>query len=77
MGRTLKEWRVHRDLTQEQLAKKIGVPVSTYNGWEKNSDSIKIGNVLKVCNALDVSPQDVIFFNDESYLKYDNAEELK
>lgn len=77
MGRTLKEWRVHRDLTQEQLAKKIGVPVSTYNGWEKNSDSIKIGNVLKVCNALDVSPQDVIFFNDESYLKYDNAEEVK
>lgn len=71
MGRTLKEWRVHKDLTQDQLARKVGVPVSTYNFWERNTDSIKVGNIPKICTALNVSPQDVIFFKGDSHFKCD------
>ena len=74
MGRTLKEWRVNKDLTQYELAEKIGVPTSTYNNWERNPDSIKVGNVMKICKALDVAPQEVIFFKEESYFKYDFEE---
>lgn len=71
MGRTLKEWRVNKGLTQFELAKKIGVPQSTYNVWERNPDSIKVGNVVKICNALEVKPQDIIFFDNKSHFKYD------
>lgn len=74
MGRTLKEWRANKDLTQLELAKKIGVPASTYNAWERNPDSIKVGNVLKICNALEVKPQDVIFFKEESHFKCEYEE---
>lgn len=74
MGRTLKEWRVNKDLTQLELAKKIGVPQSTYNAWERNTDSIKVGNVLKICNALDIKPQDINFFEDESHFNCDLEE---
>ena len=74
MGRTLKEWRVNKDLTQLELAKKIGVPQSTYNAWERNTDSIKVGNVLRICNALDIKPQDIIFFEEESHFNCDLRE---
>lgn len=74
MGRTLKEWRVNKGLTQFELAKKIGVPASTYNVWERNPDSIKVGNVVKICNALEVNPQDIIFFDNKSHFKYDLKE---
>lgn len=74
MGRTLKEWRVNKGLTQFELAKKIGVPQSTYNVWERNPDSIKVGNVVKICNALEVKPQDIIFFDGKSHFKYDLKE---
>lgn len=71
MARTLKEWRAHMDMTQQQFAEKIGVSASTYNQWENNPHSIKVGNVLKLSKALDVPPQDIIFFENESYFKYE------
>lgn len=74
MGRTLKEWRVHKDLKQSELAELIGVPVSTYNSWERNTNSIKVGNVPKICKALDVKPQQVIFFEEESHFNCDYKE---
>lgn len=71
MARTLKEWRVHKGLTQEQFAKELGISPSTYNIWEKKPDVIKIRNVVLLSKTLGVSPQDIIFFDDESYLKFD------
>ncbi|WP_271396841.1 helix-turn-helix transcriptional regulator [Salinicoccus roseus] len=71
MARTLKEWRVHKGLTQEQFAKELGISPSTYNIWEKKPDVIKIRNVVLLSKTLGVSPQDIIFFDDESYLNFD------
>lgn len=77
MARTLKEWRAHMDMTQEEFAKKVGVSTSTYNQWEKNPHSIKVGNVLRLSKALDVTPQEILFFDEESYLKYEMKKEAK
>lgn len=71
MARTLKEWRAHLNMTQKEFAGKIGVSASTYNQWENNPHSIKVGNVLKLSNALNVPPQEILFFGKESYLKYE------
>jgi transcriptional regulator with XRE-family HTH domain len=71
MARTLKEWRVHKGLTQGQFAKDLGISPSTYNAWEQNPDIIKIRNVVLLSKTLGVSPQDIIFFEDDSYLKFD------
>lgn len=76
MARTLKEWRARKDMTQKEFADLIGVSPSTYNIWENNPNAIKIGNVIRISNVLGVSPQDIIFFGDDSYLKYDNREEV-
>lgn len=70
MGRTLKEWRMHKHLSQLEASKNIGVAVSTYNKWENNPGKMQIEDALKVANGFKVDIDDIIFFDDKSNLKY-------
>ncbi|MBA8775960.1 helix-turn-helix transcriptional regulator [Staphylococcus schleiferi subsp. coagulans] len=67
---TLKEWRSRRNLTQPELAKRVGISPSTYNIWENNPEIIKPKDAFKIAKALMVSIDEIIFLKEESYFKY-------
>lgn len=62
---TVKQWRLAKGLSQEDMAKKCNVHRNTYATWEDNPDSISVGNAKIIAEALGESVN-IIFFADES-----------
>ena len=55
------ELRKQQDLTQKQLAERIGVNTSTVRNWEKGRTGLEIFElVARVCEALECQPRDLI-----------------
>ena len=62
---SIKAARVNAGLTQEELAKKMGVHRHTIASWEENPASMKIKEAESMCSILGVSFSQ-IFFDRES-----------
>lgn len=62
MALTIKQWRGVKELTQKQMADKIGVDVTTYNRYEQKNESIPLGTFVKILKALEVKIDEVDFF---------------
>lgn len=62
MSVTLKQARLLSDLTQREVALKLGVHKQTYMKWEKNPDEIPVGTAKKV-SLIFGRGVDEIFFN--------------
>ncbi len=56
----LKETRLERNLTQEQLAELIGIHPKTYKKYEIGETVPRIPVIRKLCIALDVSCDDLL-----------------
>lgn len=56
----IKEARLERNLTQEQLAELIGVHPRTYRNYETGTTVPRIHIIRKLCIALDVSSDDLL-----------------
>jgi len=56
----LRSVRISHGLTQVQLSEKIGRSQSYVAKYENNERSLKIIEFLEICEALDVSPSDII-----------------
>ncbi|MGB3532143.1 MAG: helix-turn-helix transcriptional regulator [Microcoleaceae cyanobacterium] len=55
------ELRKQHNLTQKQLAERIGVNTSTVRNWEKGRTGLEIFElVARVCEALECQPRDLI-----------------
>lgn len=54
MKLTLSEWRRLKNVSQEDLAKLVGVHVNTICGWEREPGKMQIKDVINVAKALDV-----------------------
>ena len=65
MGLTMKQWRLAKEISQEEMAFKCGVHRHTYASWEENPDNVSVGNAKKIAAALGESVN-TIFFNEES-----------
>lgn len=50
----IKEKRIDKNMTQEELAKKLNVKRSTYANWEQGSRKIDVNNVMSICDILDI-----------------------
>ncbi len=61
----LKLARTKKDMTQKDLAEKIGVSRQTINAIEKGEYNPTIKLCLKICRALDAG-LDELFWEDES-----------
>ena len=61
----MKQWRLAKELSQEEMASKCNVHRNTYASWEENPDMVSIGNAKKIAQALGESVN-TIFFDDES-----------
>lgn len=63
----LKESRTNANLTQEQLAEKLGIAKSTLSGYESGNREPSIATVAKILDILDV---------DANYLYQDEVEKI-
>lgn len=62
MGLTVKQWRLAKEISQEQMAEKCGVHRNTYAAWEERPEDISIKNAKIIATALGESV-DRIFFD--------------
>lgn len=52
---SLKELRARKDMTQAEVAEKIGVSTQTYNTWEKDVSNVAIGKVKALADFFGVT----------------------
>lgn len=64
----MKEARIRKGLTQERLAKEIGVAKSTYTGYEKGNSEPNMLILSRIMNVLDI---------DANFLFQDEMEDLR
>lgn len=60
MGYKIKEYRLLKNLTQEELALKSGVSRATICNIENGCPDVKVGNLKKIAHALNVRLSDLI-----------------
>ncbi len=60
IGNRIRKYRKESDLTQEQLAEKIGVTKSRVSNWEQGINRPDADILGAICRALNVSPSDLL-----------------
>jgi DNA-binding Xre family transcriptional regulator len=64
LGKSLKIALIKAELSQIELAEKIGVSKQQVNNWTR-ADGIRSTNLNKVCNALNLSVSEFIALGEE------------
>jgi len=66
-GNKLKSLRILHDLTQENIAKKVGVTAKTYNRKELGLVKFTVFEIIQLASILDLSLDNVneIFFDNK------------
>ncbi len=73
-GKQIKGFRELRGYTQEALAEKIDVVPTTISAWENGKFFLEYPSILKLCEALEITVEDLFSFacpsnsSDASYL---------
>ncbi len=60
IGNKLHTIRKRAGLTQSQVAELAGLSERTYANAERGIDSMRIETILKICTALDITPNDIL-----------------
>ena len=60
IGQQLKDMRVRRAMSQDDLAEKAGVGLNTVNRLERNHTEPRPSTLRKLAEALDVDPGELI-----------------
>lgn len=79
-GDRLRELRVSRNWSIEDVSNKIGIGTSTYGGYEKEYRKPPIQNLIKLANLYDVSVDYILGLTNEKNIKdieYNAYEYLK
>lgn len=63
--KTLREWRIERGKTQQQLANEAGVSLSTVTDAESGRKTPQLRNAEKLAKALGVELGDIKWTNEE------------
>lgn len=67
----LKQLRKEHNLTQKDLAKKVGVSIATIQGYEQNKYKPKAKTVCKIAEALNISPTKLLgLYHDDPILEH-------
>lgn len=56
---TLRQWRLAREVSIEQMAKSLGIHPNTYAAWEQKPEKIPVGEAIKITQLLDVRMEDL------------------
>lgn len=60
---TLRQLRKLNDLTQEEMAQKLGISLSTWVNWEKRNTYPDAPAINKIITSFDINYDDIIFFD--------------
>ena len=76
-GKKIKEKRLEKELTQEELAEKIGISPKSLSQIELGNNFVSAENLEAICQALSISPRVLFDFDinektKDEYLKYIN-----
>ncbi len=63
---TVRQARRHAELSQETVAKELGVNVSTYARLEKHPERFTMEQALRFCKAVSLPADEINFFAAES-----------
>lgn len=63
---TLKQARLIKELTQDQMAEILGVHVQTYRKLEQNPDGVTVGQAKKICEKLMLDYNEIFFGSNSS-----------
>jgi transcriptional regulator with XRE-family HTH domain len=69
-GKKIKEKRLQQNLTQEQLAERVGISPKSLSQIELGNNFISAENLEQICNALNIQPKSLFDFEK------DNTEEI-
>lgn len=61
---TLRQWRRAKDISQGQMAERLGIHINTYQNWENDPGKISITNAAKIVDILEISPDEISFEKD-------------
>ena len=60
IGEKLVSFRKEKELTQEEVAKKLKISKSKLSKWEKNELHPEIDDVISLCKIYDITPNDLL-----------------
>lgn len=66
MSLSLKQWRLAKEVSQEAMAKALGISKPTYQRWEANPDLMPLGTAKAAASYLDVPMDNISFFDNEA-----------
>lgn len=58
---TIRAARVNAGLTQDQMAERLGVSLTTLNAWERGRKSIRPAYLYAICQITGFEPGDIFF----------------
>ncbi len=64
IGEVIRKYRKEREMTQEQLARLLGVTASAVNKWEKGSACPDIALLAPIARALDISLDTLLAYHE-------------
>ncbi|HBG75473.1 MAG TPA: hypothetical protein DDW86_00755 [Clostridiales bacterium] len=73
IGPRLRKYREAQNLSQKELAERIGVSNSRVSNWEKGINRPDVDILADICNALNVSPSELL----DVHLSPDNLSDIK
>lgn len=73
---TLRQMRRIREISQTEMAKRLGVAPGTYVMWERCPAKIKTGRLIEICRILKCSVDDIILFNKADEPFHDEDAEM-
>jgi transcriptional regulator with XRE-family HTH domain len=62
IGRRLREIRERKNLSQEEVAKGVGISVTYYAGIERGEENPTIAVIEHICKALRIKSSDILPF---------------
>lgn len=65
-GTNLRDYRKANGLTQKELGARIGVTSQAVTKWENGSRLPRMNDVLKICEVLGCTPDDLVKSNAET-----------
>lgn len=60
-----------KEMSQKELAQKTGISQSTISDWKNKGINPSSDKIMIICDALEVSPYDILSGTDEKYVDVD------
>ncbi len=60
IGQRIKECRESRNMSQKDLAAKIGISSGRLSNWEQGLNRPNADIIARICRALDISPSEIL-----------------